>query len=49
MIVEPVIVDIIDKTRIECNLFWRPNVIKLRGVPEAPQIVVVLGPWHRGR
>jgi len=48
MIVEPVIVDIIDKARIESYLFWWPYVVEIRRVLKIPQIVVVLEPRHRG-
>ena len=48
MIVESVIVDTIDKARIECDLFRGSYVVKLKGMLETPQIIVVLGSWHRG-
>lgn len=47
MVVEPVIVVIIDKTRVESYLFWRPYVVEIRRVLKTPQIVVVLEPRHR--
>ena len=48
MIVEPIIVGTIDKARIERYLFWKPYIVEWRRVLETPQIVVVLGPRHRG-
>ena len=48
MIVEPVIVDTIDKARIECNLFRGSYVVKLKGMLETSKIIVVLGSRHRG-
>jgi hypothetical protein len=48
MVVEPVVVDIIDKARIESYLFRRSYVVKLRGMFETPQIVVILKSRHRG-
>ena len=47
MVIEPVIVAIIDKTRIESYLFWGSYIGKVRWALEVPQVVLVLGPRHR--
>ena len=48
MVVEPVIVGISDKARIESDLFWRSYVIEMRRLLKIPQIVFVLERRHRG-
>jgi hypothetical protein len=47
MVVEPVIVDIIDKARIERYLFRGPYVVKMGWMVKTSQIVVVLRSRHR--
>lgn len=48
MVVESVIVGIIDKARIESDLFWRPDIIEIGRLLKIPQIIVVLGSRHGG-
>ena len=48
MIVEPVIVDIIDKARIESYLLRGTNVVEMGRMLKTPQVVVILEPRHMG-
>ena len=48
MVIEPVIVAIIDKARIESYLLWGPNVVEVGRMLKTPQVVVILEPRHMG-